>query len=568
MMTMDIVQMALILVFTLGLAWPLGYYIARVFRGEQTWMDPLGRPMERLLYRMAAIDPEQEMDWKHYAFALLAFNIFGIIALFILQRIQGILPFNPQHFGAVPGALAFNTAISFVTNTNWQAYSGESTLSYLTSALGLTVQNFVSAATGIAVVIALIRGITRKTCRSIGNFWVDLTRSIIWILLPLSLVLAVVLTSQGVIQNFHHYVTVQTLAGKVQTLPMGPVASQEAIKEIGTNGGGFFNANSSHPFENPSPFTNLLEIVALLLIPVALTFTFGHMVGDRRQGQVILGAMLLLFLVGLGVAYWSEAAGNPQIAALGISGPTSMEGKEVRFGIAGSVLFASATSATSCGAVNTMHDSLTPLGGFIPMFQIMLGEVIFGGVGAGLYSILIFVILAVFIVGLMVGRTPEYLGKKIESAEIKMAVLGIVIPSALILVGSAIAAVTRAGLASITNPGPHGLSQILYAFSSAAGNNGSAFAGLNANTLFYNLLLALAMFFGRFGVILPVLAIAGSMASKKIIPGGPGTFQTRGVLFVGVLLGTILIIGALTFFPALALGPIIEHLLMNAGKTF
>jgi len=567
-MTMDIVQMALILVFTLGLAWPLGYYIARVFRGEQTWMDPLGRPMERLLYRMAAIDPEQEMDWKHYAFALLAFNIFGIIALFILQRIQGILPFNPQHFGAVPGALAFNTAISFVTNTNWQAYSGESTLSYLTSALGLTVQNFVSAATGIAVVIALIRGITRKTCRSIGNFWVDLTRSIIWILLPLSLVLAVVLTSQGVIQNFHHYVTVQTLAGKVQTLPMGPVASQEAIKEIGTNGGGFFNANSSHPFENPSPFTNLLEIVALLLIPVALTFTFGHMVGDRRQGQVILGAMLLLFLVGLGVAYWSEAAGNPQIAALGISGPTSMEGKEVRFGIAGSVLFASATSATSCGAVNTMHDSLTPLGGFIPMFQIMLGEVIFGGVGAGLYSILIFVILAVFIVGLMVGRTPEYLGKKIESAEIKMAVLGIVIPSALILVGSAIAAVTRAGLASITNPGPHGLSQILYAFSSAAGNNGSAFAGLNANTLFYNLLLALAMFFGRFGVILPVLAIAGSMASKKIIPGGPGTFQTRGVLFVGVLLGTILIIGALTFFPALALGPIIEHLLMNAGKTF
>jgi K+-transporting ATPase ATPase A chain len=567
-MIMDIVQMVLILALTLGLAWPLGHYIARVFRGEQTWMDPLARPVERSLYRMAAIDSEQEMDWKHYAFALLAFNIFGIVALFILQRTQGILPFNPQHFAAVPGPLAFNTAISFVTNTNWQAYSGESTLSYLTQALGLTVQNFVSAATGIAVVIALIRGITRKTCRSIGNFWVDLTRSIIWILLPLSLVLAVVLTSQGVIQNFHHYTAVQTLEGKIQTLPMGPVASQEAIKEIGTNGGGFFNANSSHPFENPSPFTNLLEIIALLLIPVALTFTFGHMVGDRRQGQVILGVMLLLFLVGMGVAYWSEAAGNPQIAALGVSGPTSMEGKEVRFGILGSVLFASATSATSCGAVNTMHDSLTPLGGFIPMFQIMLGEVVFGGVGAGLYSILIFVILAVFIVGLMVGRTPEYLGKKIESAEIKMAVLGIVIPSALILVGSAIAAVTRAGLASLTNPGPHGLSQILYAFSSAAGNNGSAFAGLNANTLFYNLLLALAMFFGRFGVILPVLAIAGSMASKKIIPVGPGTFQTRGVLFVGVLLGTILIIGALTFFPALALGPIIEHLLMNAGKTF
>ncbi len=568
MMIMDIVQMILILAITLGLAWPLGHYIARVFRGERTWMDPLGRPMERLLYKMAGIDPDQEMDWKHYALALLSFNVLGIIILFILQRVQGLLPFNPQHFGSVPGTLALNTAISFVTNTNWQAYSGESTLSYLTQALGLTVQNFVSAATGIAVVIALIRGLTRKTCRSIGNFWVDLTRSVIWILLPLSLILAVVLTSQGVIQNFHHYTATQTLEGKTQTLPMGPVASQEAIKELGTNGGGFFNANSAHPFENPSPFTNLLEIIALLLIPIAMTFTFGHMVGDRRQGHVILGAMLLLFLVGLGVAYWSEAAGNPQIATLGLKGPTSMEGKEVRFGVANSVLFASATSATSCGAVNTMHDSLTPLGGFIPMFQMMLGEVVFGGAGAGLYSILIFVILAVFIVGLMVGRTPEYLGKKIESAEIKMAVLGIVIPSALILVGSAIAAVTRTGLASVTNPGPHGLSQILYAFASAAGNNGSAFAGLNANTLFYNLLLGLAMFFGRFGVILPVLAIAGTMAGKKIIPAGPGTFQTRGVLFVGVLIGTILIVGALTFFPALALGPIIEHLMMNAGKTF
>lgn len=567
-MIMDILQMVLILAVTLGLAWPLGHYIARVFRGERTWMDPVVRLIERLLYRIAGIDPDQEMDWKHYALALLTFNVLGIIGLFILQRIQGFLPFNPQHFGSVPGALALNTAISFVTNTNWQAYSGESSLSYLTQALGLTVQNFVSAATGIAVVIALIRGITRKTCRSIGNFWVDLTRSVIWILLPLALVLAVVLTSQGVIQNFTHYTKYQTMEGTVQTLPMGPVASQEAIKEIGTNGGGFFNANSSHPFENPSPFTNLLEIIALLLIPTALTFTFGQIVGDKRQGHVILGAMLLLFLVSLGVAYYSEAAGNPQIAVFGVSGPTSMEGKEVRFGIANSVLFAAATSATSCGAVNTMHDSLTPLGGFIPMFQIMLGEVVFGGVGAGLYSILIFVILAVFIVGLMVGRTPEYLGKKIESAEIKMAVLGIVIPSALILIGSAIAAVTRTGLASVTNPGPHGLSQILYAFASAAGNNGSAFAGLNANTLFYNLLLALAMFIGRFGVILPVLAIAGTMASKKIIPVGPGTFQTRGVLFVGVLIGTILIVGALTFFPALALGPIIEHLMMNAGKVF
>lgn len=560
--------MLLILAVTLILAWPLGRYIAKIFGGERTWMDPLGRPVERLLYRMAGIDPGQEMDWKHYALALLSFNILGILFLFILQRIQGVLPFNPQHFNSVPGVLALNTAVSFVTNTNWQAYSGESTLSYLTQALGLTVQNFLSAATGMAVAISLIRGITRKTCRFIGNFWVDLTRSVVWILLPLSLILAVILTSQGVIQNFYHAMAVQTVEGKVQTLPMGPVASQEAIKELGTNGGGFFNANSAHPFENPSPFTNLLEIMALLLIPIALTFTFGHMAGEGRQGHAILGAMLLLFLVSLGIAYWSEAVGNPQIAAFGLRGSSAMEGKEVRFGIAGSVLFAAATSATSCGAVNTMHDSLTPLGGFVPLFQIMLGEVVFGGVGAGLYSILIFVILAVFIVGLMVGRTPEYLGKKIESAEIKMAVLGMVIPSALILVGSAIAAVTRAGLGSVTNPGPHGLSQILYAFSSAAGNNGSAFAGLNANTLFYNLMLASAMFIGRFGVILPVLAIAGSMAGKKIIPSGPGTFQTGGFLFTCVLIGTILIVGALTFFPALALGPIIEHLVMNAGKSF
>ena len=567
-MVADIIQMGLTLAIMIGLAWPLGLYIARVFQGGRTWLDPLAKPVERLLYRIGGIDPAQEMDWKHYAASLLAFNLLGVIALFILQRLQGVLPLNPQHFGAVPNALALNTAVSFMTNTNWQAYSGESTLSYLTQMVGMTVQNFVSAATGLAVVIALIRGFTRKTTRQIGNFWVDLTRSVVWILLPLSLVLALALASQGVIQNFNHYTVVQTLEGKTQTLAMGPVASQEAIKELGTNGGGFFNANSAHPFENPSPLTNLLEIIALLVIPAALTFTFGRMVGDRRQGLVILGAMLLLFLVGLGVGFSSETAGNPRIAALGVREPTALEGKEVRFGIGNSVLFATATSATSCGAVNSMHDSFTPLGGLIPLFQIMLGEIVFGGVGAGLYSILIFVILAVFIVGLMVGRTPEYLGKKIESAEIKMAVLGIVIPSALILIGSAIAAITPAGLASVTNPGPHGLSQILYAFSSASGNNGSAFAGLNANTVFYNLLLALAMFIGRFGVILPVLAIAGSIAGKKLIPVGPGTFQTRGILFVAVLIGTIVIVGALTFFPALALGPVIEHLLMSTGKTF
>jgi K+-transporting ATPase ATPase A chain len=390
----------------------------------------------------------------------------------------------------------------------------------------------------------------------------------VWVLLPLALIFALILSSQGVIQNFHHSVAIQTVDGGRQTLAMGPVASQEAIKELGTNGGGFFNANSAHPFENPSPLANFLEIIAILLIPAALTFTFGRLVGDKRQGNVILGAMLILFLFSLGVCYLSELKGNPQIALLGVSTPTAMEGKEVRLGIAGSALFATSTTATSCGAINTLHDSMTPLGGSIPLFQIMLGEVVFGGVGTGLYSILIFVILTVFIVGLMVGRTPEYLGKKIESREIKMAVLAMIFPSALILTGSAIAVMTHSGLASVSNPGPHGLSQILYAFSSAAGNNGSAFAGLNANTLFYNIILAFAMLFGRFGVIIPVLAIAGNIAGKKIIPAGPGTFQTRGVLFAGVLIGIILIVGALTFFPALALGPIIEHMLMNTGKTF
>ncbi len=567
-MLTDILQMGLTLAITLGLAWPLGLYIARVFRGERTFLDPVAGAVERVLYRLAGIDPEQEMNWKQYAFALFAFNILGIILLFILQRLQGLLPFNSQGFGAVPGGLALNTAVSFVTNTNWQAYSGESTMSYFTQMAGLTVQNFLSAATGIAVVIALIRGITRKTTWQIGNFWADLTRSVVRILLPLSFVLALVLVSQGVIQNFQHSKNVTTLEGANQQIAMGPVASQEAIKELGTNGGGFFNANSAHPFENPSPLSNFLEIMAILLIPAALTFTFGRMTGDKRQGNVILGAMLTLFLISLSVCYLSEMRGNPQIAVLGVGSPTALEGKELRFGIGSSALFATSTTATSCGAVNTLHDSMTPLGGFIPLFQMMLGEVVFGGVGTGLYSILIFVILAVFIVGLMVGRTPEYLGKKIESQEVKMAVLAVIIPSALILVGSAIAAISRAGLASLSNPGPHGLSQILYAFSSATGNNGSAFAGLNANTLFYNLILAVAMFFGRFGVIIPVLAIAGSMAGKKIIPVGPGTFQTKGALFAGVLIGTVIIIGALTFFPALALGPIIEHLLMNAGQSF
>ena len=567
MLTTDIMQILLYLVVLILLAAPLGRYMYRVYAGERTFMDRVLRPLERLVYRLAGVAAEEEMGWRGYAAALLAFNFLGMILLFLLQLVQGYLPFNPQHFGAVKPDLAFNTAASFMTNTNWQAYSGEATMSYLTQMAGLTVQNFVSAATGLTVVIALTRGLARRSASTIGNFWVDLTSSVLWILLPLSLIGALVLVSQGVIQNLGPYLTAHTLEGAGQTIAMGPAASQEMIKELGTNGGGFFNANSAHPFENPTPLTNFLEMLAILLIPAGLTFTFGHMVGNVKQGRVILASMLMLFIMFLSLCYAGELAGNPQISALGVNGP-SMEGKEVRFGVVNSVLFASVTTAASCGAVNAMHDSLTPLGGLAPLMQIMLGEVVFGGVGAGLYGMLVFVILTVFIVGLMVGRTPEYLGKKIESAETKMAVLAILIPAVAILVGSAAAAATQTGTSSVLNAGPHGFSEILYAFSSAAGNNGSAFAGLNANTLFYNLTLGLAILIGRFGVILPVLAIAGSMAGKKITPPGPGTFETTGVLFALLLAGTVLIVGALTFFPALALGPVVEHLLMFAGKAF
>ena len=560
-----IVQILIYIVLLILLAIPLGSYMARVFQGKRTMLDPLARPLERLIYRFAGVDGDKEMNWWQYAGALLAFNFLGMVLLFLIQLAQGYLPFNPQEFGAVKPDLAFNTAASFMTNTNWQAYSGESTMSYLTQMAGLTVQNFVSAATGLAVVIALTRGLARRTANTIGNFWVDLTRSVLWILLPLSLIGALVLVSQGVIQNLSPYLTVQTLEGTRQTIAMGPVASQEIIKELGVNGGGFFNANSAHPFENPTPLTNFLEMLSILLIPAGLTFTFGHMVGNVKQGRVILASMLILFVLFLGVCYISEMAGNPQINALGVTGP-SMEGKEVRFGVAGSTLFATITTAASCGAVNAMHDSLTPLGGLVPLLQIMLGEVIFGGVGAGLYGMLVFVILTVFIVGLMVGRTPEYMGKKIESRETKMATLAVLIPAAAILAGSALAAATKTGTSSILNPGPHGLSEILYAFASATGNNGSAFAGLNANTLFYNLSLGLAMIIGRFGVILPVLAIAGSMVGKKTAPPGPGTFETTGVLFATLLAGVVLVVGALTFFPALALGPVVEQLLMLGGK--
>ncbi|MEN6326617.1 MAG: potassium-transporting ATPase subunit KdpA, partial [Syntrophomonas sp.] len=517
---------------------------------------------------LASINSEKEMNWKEYSKNLLLINVLGIVLLFVLQLAQGFLPFNPQGFGMVKPDLAFNTAVSFVTNTNWQAYGGESTLSYFTQMTGMTVQNFLSAATGIVVAIALIRGLARRQAKEIGNFWVDLTRCILWILLPLSLVFALVLVSQGVIQNLSPYFTLETLEGFKQTLAMGPVASQEAIKQLGTNGGGFFNANSAHPFENPTALTNLLELLAILAIPAGLTFTFGRMVGNKKQGYVILSAMLILFVLFLGTCYTAEMAGNPLLFEQGVSTPSAMEGKEVRFGIGGSSLFSVVTTAASCGAVNNMHDSLTPMGGLVPLLQIMLGEVVFGGVGAGLYGMLMFVILTVFIIGLMVGRTPEYLGKKIESQEMKMAIYAVLIPSITILLGSAIAAVTKVGVSSILNPGPHGLSEILYGFASAAGNNGSAFAGLNANTTFYNVSLAIAMLLGRFGVIMPVLAIAGSLAAKKTIPQSPGTFQTTGVLFPALLTGTVILVGALTFFPALSLGPIVEYFLMLAGQSF
>ncbi len=565
MKAIDIMQILVFLLVLVALAIPLGHYMARVFSGAKSFLDRIMKPLESLIYKISGVDEAEEMEWRQYAASLLIFNLFGFLLLFILQLVQGWLPLNPQKLTAVKWDLALNTAISFMTNTNWQAYAGESTMTYFTQMAGLTVQNFVSAATGIAVVVALIRGLTRHSSKTIGNFWVDMTRSITRVLLPIAFILALVLVSQGVIQNLQSYQAVQTVEGSQQLLAMGPVASQEAIKELGTNGGGFMNANSAHPFENPNPLSNFLEMLAILLIPVALPFTFGHMSGDKRQGWAIFAAMMLLFIAAIGVCYSSEAAGNPQIASLGVQGATAMEGKEVRFGIGSSSLFATVTTVTSCGAVNSMHDSFTPLGGMIPLLLMMLGENVFGGVGSGLYGMLVFVIITVFIIGLMVGRTPEYLGKKIEAREMKMVTLAILIPAASILLGSAAAAAIPAGTSSIFNPGPHGLSEILYAFSSCTGNNGSAFGGLNANTLFYNLMLSAALLVGRFGVILPVLAVAGSMGAKKSVAANAGTFSTTSGLFVGLLVGTVLIVGALTFFPALALGPIVEHLMLLGG---
>ncbi len=561
------IQIAIFCAIVVALVKPLGGYMTRVFNGERTLLSPVLRPVERGLYALSGVDERQEQHWLTYAVAMLLFNAAGFVLLFLLQRLQGVLPFNPMGFGAVTPDSSFNTAVSFVTNTNWQGYAGESTMSYLVQMAGLTVQNFVSAATGIAIAIALIRGFSRASIRTLGNFWTDLTRCTLYVLLPISLIYALFLVFQGVPQTLSAYIQATTVEGAEQSMAIGPVASQLAIKMLGTNGGGFFNANSAHPFENPNAITNLVQMVSIFSLGAALTNVFGRMVGDERQGWAILAAMGVLFIAGVAVAYWAEAAGNPLMHALGIEGG-NMEGKEVRFGIAVSALFAVITTAASCGAVIAMHDSFMPLGGLIPLINMELGEVIIGGVGAGLYGMLLFVILAIFISGLMVGRTPEYLGKKIEAKEVKMTMLAILSLPLAMLGFTAIAVVLPTGVASLANAGPHGHSEILYAYTSAAANNGSAFAGLSANTMWYNLTLGIAMLMGRFLIIVPVLAIAGSLAAKKTVPASAGTFPTHGGLFIGLLVGVVLIVGGLTFFPALAVGPIVEHFAMLAGQTF
>jgi K+-transporting ATPase ATPase A chain len=575
MLANEIIQVGLFSVLVTAISVPLGLYMARVFAGEQTMLDPVLRPIERAVYWLCGVHPEAEETWVEYAVSMLLFSMVGMFVLYAMERLQYYLPLNPQQFGAVAPDLAFNTAASFTTNTNWQAYAGESTMSYFTQMAGLAFHNFVSAAAGIAVAIAVIRGFVRRSAKTIGNFWVDMTRAILWVLLPISVIGALMLVWQGVPQNFSAYTQVKTLEGAGQTIAQGPVASQEVIKELGTNGGGFFNANSAHPFENPTPLTNLLELLAIFSIGAALTHTFGKMAGDRRQGWALFGVMGILFLIGAACAIKAEQNGNPQFAAMGINQTASatqsggnMEGKEVRFGIANSALWATVTTDTSCGAVNSMHDSYTPLGGLIPLLNMQIGEIIFGGVGSGLYGMLVMAVLAVFIAGLMVGRTPEYLGKKIEGREMKLAMLFILIFPTVILLPAGVAVVTKAGLAGISNPGPHGFSQILYAYTEASANNGSAFGGLNANAPFYNVTLAIVMLFGRFMMKVPVLALAGSLAAKRAVPSSAGTFPTNGAIFVVLLIGVILIVAALTFFPADALGPIVEHLAMMQGKLF
>jgi potassium-transporting ATPase potassium-binding subunit len=569
------IQIALFSVIIIALAKPFGGYMTRVFNGERTALSPLLRPVERGLYALSGVNEKEDQHWLVYAIAMLAFSMTGFLLLYALQRLQAVLPFNPQGLPAVGEHLAFNTSVSFVTNTNWQSYVPETTMSYLTQMAGLTVHNFVSAATGVALAVALIRGFARRSAQGVGNFWVDMTRCTLYVLLPIAIVVGLFFIWQGMPQNLNAYTGVTTLEGAKQVIAQGPVASQEVIKMLGTNGGGFFNTNSSHPFENPNALTNLVQMVLIFSIGAGLTNVFGRMVGNQRQGWAIFTVMGLLFLAGVTTAYWAEAPGNPAFAAVHVDQAASplqaggnMEGKEVRFGIANSALFTTVTTDASCGAVNNMHESLMPLGGMVPLVNMMLGEIIFGGVGSGLYGMLLFAILAVFVAGLMVGRTPEYLGKKLESKEVKMAMLAILVLPLSMLGFTALAAVLPAGLAGPENAGPHGFSAILYAFTSATANNGSGFAGISANTMFYNSTLGLAMFMGRFLMIVPMLAIAGSLAAKKIVPPSAGTFPTDGGLFVGLLIGVIVIIGGLTFFPALALGPIVEHLAMLAGTLY
>ena len=602
MTSQALLQVVLYIAVLVALAKPLGIFMANVFEGQRTFLSPVLRPVERLVYRVARIDEQSEVDWKRYTLGMLLFNLVGVLFVYLLQRIQGMLPLNPADMSAVSPDSSFNTAVSFATNTNWQGYGGEATMSYLTQMLGLGVQNFVSAASAMAVLIALIRGFSRRQARTIGNFWVDLTRSTVYILLPLSLLLAVVLMSQGVVQTVAPYKSVELVesvtadvpvtdasgapvvdaAGKPvtkptefkeQTLPLGPAASQIAIKQLGTNGGGFFNVNSAHPFENPTPLANFLEVLSILAISAALCYTFGVLVKDTRQGWALLATMTVIFVAFLALCAWAEQSGNPTLTKLGVDPVASdaqaggnMEGKEVRFGIVNSALWATATTAASNGSVNSMHDSFTPLGGLVPMWLIQFQEIIFGGVGSGLYGMLVFAIIAVFVAGLMIGRTPEYLGKKIESFEMKMAAVTILVPPFLVLVGTAVAVMVDPGKAGVANPGAHGFSEILYAFSSAGNNNGSAFGGLSANTPFYNTALGICMFFARYWLAVPTLAIAGAFAAKKTVPAGLGTLPTHTPLFVVLLASTVVVVGALTFVPALALGPIVEHLAMIAAK--
>lgn len=569
MTIIGLAQIALVLAAVLAAAVPLGAYIARVLSGERTVLSPVLAPLERVFYRLAGVDSSREQSWLTYAMAMLVFSIVGFVSLYALQRLQNYLPLNPQGFDPVPADLSFNTSLSFITNTNWQNYSGETTMSHLTQMLGLTVHNFVSAATGLAMAFALVRGFARTESATVGNFWVDLTRATLYVLLPFAVVFALVLVALGVPQTLAGSFEATTLEGARQVISIGPVASQEAIKELGTNGGGFFNANSAHPFENPYAISNMLEIWALLVIPFASVFAFGRAVGDQRQGRAIAIAMGLVLATDVLVAYWAEASGNPLLTDIGVDAAGgNMEGKEVRFGVATSALFAAATTGTSTGAVNSMHDSFTPLGGLVPLFNMLLGCISPGGVGAGLYGFLVLTVVAVFVAGLMVGRTPEYLGKKIETREMKLAMLAVLIYPLTVLGFSAASVMLKTGLDSLANAGPHGLSEVLYAFASTNANNGSAFGGLTGNTPWYNTTLGLAMFLGRFAYVVPVLALAGSFAAKKKAPASSGTFPTHGPLFVGLLLGVIVILYLLQYFPALALGPVVEHFLLHAGKTF